>query len=74
MYVEALRKNRREDESHAPVIERPTRADQRQSMVALVLINVLMQYYDRMPSLEKMSSSFFILSKRFYFFCAWLWV
>jgi hypothetical protein len=61
--VEALRKNRREDETqfrvdmpptkHHPVIERPSCADQRQSMVALVLLSVEMRHYDWMLSLEK---------------------
>jgi hypothetical protein len=77
--VEALRKNRREDETqfvvnmaptkHRMVIECPACADQRQSMVAIVLINVLMRHYDWMPSLEKMSLSFLYYPNDFYFVC-----
>ncbi len=77
--VEALRKNRREDETqfrvnmpptkHHLVIERPSCADQRQSMVALVLISVVMQHYDWVPSFDKNEFEFFsYYPKRFYLF------
>jgi hypothetical protein len=81
--VEALRKNRREDETqfeinmpptkHRPAIERPSCADQRQSMVALVLISVVMRHYDWVPSLDKNEFKFL---KKFQtlFLCVWLWV
>jgi hypothetical protein len=76
--VEALRKNRREDETqfrvnmpptkHHLVIERPSCADQRQSMVALVLISVVMQHYDWVPSFDKNEFEFFhIIQNDFYF-------